>query len=217
MKIGVLGSKKVAEELGGVPDLGAEVVSIQSSDIKGQDMVLCCLHPSSPGLSDDLRSFDGFLGLNSIYGSALSQLNELSISNKKAFSFLGMGGFLSRKEIELGIPFMESKNDLVAVFEKAGFEVMHVLDRVGLVTGRVLSMIINEAYFTVMEGTAEKEDIDTAMKLGTNYPIGPFELVEKAGVESIFNLLTSIFAETADERYRICPLLRDEVMKARLG
>ena len=72
-------------------------------------------------------------------------------------------------------------------------------------------MIINEAYFTVQEGTAEKDAIDQAMKLGTNYPHGPFEWAEMIGLENVLDLLEAVYADTRDERYKVCPLLKKEV------
>ena len=77
---------------------------------------------------------------------------------------------------------------------------------------RIISMIINEAYYTVMEGTATKEDIDTGMKLGTNYPMGPFEWAGKWGIANIYELLEAMYLDSKDERYKICPLLKQEYL-----
>lgn len=82
--------------------------------------------------------------------------------------------------------------------------------RIGFFTPRVLCMIINEAYFTVQEGTASKSDIDTAMKLGTNYPKGPFEFLELFGIDLVYKQLEALYQDTHDERYKICSLLKTE-------
>ncbi|MEJ0057302.1 MAG: 3-hydroxyacyl-CoA dehydrogenase family protein [Bacteroidota bacterium] len=79
-----------------------------------------------------------------------------------------------------------------------------VADQVGLVTPRVICMIINEAYYTLEEGTAIREDIDQAMRLGTNYPYGPFEWCDRIGKENVCRLLTAVFADTKDDRYKTC-------------
>jgi 3-hydroxybutyryl-CoA dehydrogenase len=71
-------------------------------------------------------------------------------------------------------------------------------------------MIINEAYYTVQEGTANKTDIDTAMKLGTNYPKGPFEFLELFSIELVYKQLNSLYNDTHEERYKICSLLKSE-------
>lgn len=85
--------------------------------------------------------------------------------------------------------------------------------RIGFFTPRVLCMIINEAYFTVQEGTASRADIDTAMKLGTNYPKGPFEFLESFGIDLVYKQLEALYQDTHDERYKICSLLKTEYLK----
>lgn len=82
-------------------------------------------------------------------------------------------------------------------------------DHPGMVSPRVLSMIINEAWFALGEGVSTKKDIDTAMKLGTNYPLGPFEWGAKIGLHRICHLLYTLNIE--NERYRIAPLLLREI------
>ncbi len=86
-------------------------------------------------------------------------------------------------------------------------------DRVGMVSPRVVCMIINEAYYTVQEGTASREDIDLGMKLGTAYPYGPFEWCEKIGVKNVYEVLEALYDDTKDERYKICPLLKKEYLE----
>lgn len=87
-------------------------------------------------------------------------------------------------------------------------------DRIGLVTPRVICMIINEAYYTVQEGTASREDVDMAMKLGTNYPYGPFEWCNRIGIKHVYELIEALYDDTQDERYKICPLLKKEYLRA---
>jgi 3-hydroxybutyryl-CoA dehydrogenase len=70
-------------------------------------------------------------------------------------------------------------------------------------------MIINEAAQVYAEQTAGKEDIDTAMKLGTNYPNGPLEWADKLGIDLIYNILLSLYNEFHEDRYRPHPLLKE--------
>lgn len=84
-------------------------------------------------------------------------------------------------------------------------------DRVGMVTPRVVCMIINEAYFLLQEKGATFTDIDTALKLGVNYPNGPFEWAKKIGLEYVIKTLESVYNDTQDERYKLCPLLKRQV------
>jgi 3-hydroxybutyryl-CoA dehydrogenase len=73
-------------------------------------------------------------------------------------------------------------------------------DQIGFITPRVISMIINEAFISLKEGVSTKEEIDIAMKLGTNYPYGPFEWADKIGIEKIKSLLEKLHPE--GERYK---------------
>jgi 3-hydroxybutyryl-CoA dehydrogenase len=82
-------------------------------------------------------------------------------------------------------------------------------DTPGMVFPRVISMIINEAWFAWGEGVSSKAEIDTAMQLGTNYPLGPFAWGDLIGLNRICHLL-SVLAEK-DDRYRIAPALLQEV------
>ena len=109
------------------------------------------------------------------------------------------------------------KDDEVALKEicaQLETEFLMVEDRIGLVTPRVVCMIINEAYYTVLEGTATREDVDLAMKLGSNYPFGPFEWSNRIGVKHVYELLEAVYEDTRDERYKICPLLKKEYLAA---
>jgi 3-hydroxybutyryl-CoA dehydrogenase len=96
--------------------------------------------------------------------------------------------------------------------KELGLETRFVKSRVGLVTPRIVCMIINEAYYTVQEGTASREDIDLGMKLGTAYPKGPFEWSQEIGIDHVYETLEALYQDTKDERYKICPLLKTEYL-----
>ena len=100
------------------------------------------------------------------------------------------------------------------LFEGLEKQVYEVTDRPGMISLRIISMIINEAYLVLQEGTSNKEDIDTAMKLGTNYPYGPIEWSERIGIELVYNILKSMFDSYGDDRYRITPLLKEKYFEA---
>jgi 3-hydroxybutyryl-CoA dehydrogenase len=103
------------------------------------------------------------------------------------------------------------------LFRSAGLEPIVVPDGPGLVFPRILCMIINEAAFALMEGVASAEDIDTAMKLGTNYPLGPLEWADRIGLDQVLAVLEGLQAEYGDDRYRPAPLLRQLVRAGHLG
>ena len=138
----------------------------------------------------------------------------------KADNMAGICAFphlIERNTLEICLPVSASpeKNNSLEIFNSIasvlGYEkTQWVQSRVGLVTARVLCMIINESYYTVQEGTANKTDIDTAMKLGTNYPKGPFEFLELFSIELVYKQLNSLYNDTHEERYKICSLLKSE-------
>lgn len=97
------------------------------------------------------------------------------------------------------------------IFNRLGWKCQFVPDITGMVTPRIISMIINEAWYTYGDDTSSKEEIDTAMKLGTNYPLGPFEWGEKIGLEKVALLLKEL--QRTDDRYTIAPALLKEINK----
>ena len=98
---------------------------------------------------------------------------------------------------------------VASLYEKWKMAYRIVPDVPGMVSGRVLSMIVNEAYYTLQEEVSTKQEIDTAMKLGTNYPYGPFEWSDLIGLEKIHTLLTRL--SNTDDRYIPARLLMETV------
>lgn len=131
----------------------------------------------------------------------------------RIFGFNGLPTFINRPVLEVSLWRQDDEAVLKKICNSLNTEYLVVDDRVGLVTPRVVCMIINEAYYTVMEGTATREDIDMAMKLGTNYPYGPFEWCQRIGIKHIYELLEALYEDTKDERYKICPMLKKEYLR----
>jgi len=127
------------------------------------------------------------------------------------FGFCGLPTFVNRPVLEVTIASKNSYEKLKSICAQLKTDFVCVEDRVGLVTPRVICMIINEAYITCEEGIATREDIDLAMKLGTNYPFGPFEWAERIGIPQVINLLDAMYRATGDTRYKVCALLRSEL------
>ncbi len=117
-------------------------------------------------------------------------------------------GFLQGSVVEACAAGIVEKQKAEAVFAQMGKQVAWVPDVPGMISARVVAAIINEAYFALSEGVASRQDIDTAMKLGTAYPYGPFAWAEKIGLPRVAALLHKM-AE-ADARYQPCPLLIQE-------
>ena len=91
------------------------------------------------------------------------------------------------------------------IFSLFGKQMAWLPDEPGFITPRVVSMIINEAFFALSDGVSTREEMDTAMKLGTNYPFGPFEWAERIGLQRIYQLLHLLSRD--QPRYTPSPLL----------
>ena len=130
----------------------------------------------------------------------------------RLFGFNGFPTMFNREFLEVSLLHADDEPELKKICGQLQSGFMIVDDRVGLVTPRVISMIINEAYYTVQEGTASREDIDLAMKLGTNYPYGPFEWCERIGLKNVYHLLEAVYNDTKDERYKVSALMKKEFL-----
>ncbi len=124
----------------------------------------------------------------------------------------GWNGFLERSLIEIAI----EKNtplsqEAASVLQILNWPYLLVPDVPGMIAARVIAMIINEAYFGLGDAISSKADIDTAMKLGTNYPYGPFEWCEKIGIQKIYALLEKLRVENT--RYTPASAMEKEMHK----
>jgi 3-hydroxybutyryl-CoA dehydrogenase len=120
----------------------------------------------------------------------------------------GWPGFLEREVWEITSHDMERIENIFKNFSR---RIFFVKDEPGFVAARVISMIINEAFFAFEENVSSKEQIDLAMKLGTNYPNGPFEWAEKIGIEKIYSLLKKLSEK--EERYLPAPALEKRFLQ----
>jgi 3-hydroxybutyryl-CoA dehydrogenase len=98
--------------------------------------------------------------------------------------------------------------------ESLGNYPVWVADTPGLVLPRVISMIVNEAFFTIQDGVTDPATLDLAMQLGANYPLGPLEWAKKIGYSQILGVLDHLYAEFHEERYRAAPLLRRQMRES---
>jgi 3-hydroxybutyryl-CoA dehydrogenase len=149
--------------------------------------------------------------------TAFDTLSSVIIRNEistPSFGFCGLDTFVNRQILEVCIADEVNANHLKSICDQLGTEFVCVKDQVGMITPRVICMIINEAYMTLEEGISDKSDIDIAMKLGTNYPYGPFEWAEKIGLKNVVNLLDAVYHASKDSRYLVNPLLRNESIEA---
>lgn len=124
------------------------------------------------------------------------------------------------KKLELAPAIQTSPELLHQVaesFRTWGKKPAFIQDQVGGIFPRILALIINEASFALSELVASAEDIDQAMKKGTNYPLGPLEWADRIGLDHINWILEGLFREMGDDRYRASPLLKKKMYAKQLG
>jgi 3-hydroxybutyryl-CoA dehydrogenase len=153
--------------------------------------------------------------------SALS-ITEMAGASKNAARVVGMHFFnpVHRMKLVEVVRALESSDvalDAVAKVARAmGKETVVVCESPGFITTRVNASIGNEAFYMLMEGVASARDIDKALKLGLNHPMGPFELVDLVGLDTRLSILEYLH-RSLGEKYRPCPLLAQYVKAGRLG
>lgn len=132
---------------------------------------------------------------------------------EQGFNIIGcnfLPDFIHLPMLEVTVMDEGQQETLSDIMYQLGWEYTLVADTTGMVTPRVVCMIINEAYLTAQEGTASRADIDTSMRLGTNYPYGPFEWCERIGVKHVYEVLKAVHDVTGDDRYEVAALLQTE-------
>jgi len=153
--------------------------------------------------------------------SSLS-ITEMAAATRRPASVLGMHFFNPvhrMKLLELVRALETSEQTLAAaraVGEQMGKDVVVVRESPGFVTSRINAMIGNEAFYMLQEGVASARDIDKALKLGLNHPMGPFELVDLVGLDTRLSILRFLH-RTLGEKFRPCPLMEQYVAAGRLG
>lgn len=145
------------------------------------------------------------------------------LENRGAGQVVGYATFYplgERKVVELA-PALQTDPPFVdrarSFLELLGKKPEVVGDEAGLVFPRILALIINEAAFAYMEGTATAADIDLAMRLGTNYPQGPLAWADEIGLDDVYAVLSGLYRALGEERYRPAPILRKMVLAGWLG
>lgn len=134
-------------------------------------------------------------------------LKELN-STGNVLRINGWKGFLARSDWEVSGTISEKIREIFQVLNK---KFVVVPDEPGFISARILAMIINEAWFAFGEKVSTKNDIDIAMKLGTNYPFGPFEWGAKIGEKIIYDLLLKLSA--TNKKYLPAPLLKQKIIE----
>jgi 3-hydroxybutyryl-CoA dehydrogenase len=209
MKVLVLADDKLKEELTACPaDQGVELLWL-----------------AEPGAADLYRDVDACIDLlfeNNkeriqwlrellvpviIINSVLTPLTEIQ---EEFVRINGWNTLLRRNIMEAACNNEALKQKAEQLFSYLGRRTEWVPDVAGFITPRVIASVINEAFFTLEEDVSAEKEIDTAMKLGTNYPFGPFEWGEKIGLHHIYSLLEMLNKEQI--RYKPSMLLKKRVL-----
>jgi 3-hydroxybutyryl-CoA dehydrogenase len=171
-----------------------------------------------------MADIDRFAPASAIVGSNTSGLSitEMAGALKNPSRMAGMHFFnpvhkMKLIEIVRALESSEAALETIeAVSRQMGKETVLVRESPGFITSRVNASIGNEAFYMLMEGVASARDIDKALKLGLNHPMGPFELVDLVGLDTRLSILEYL-QKTMGEKYRPCPLLAQYVKAGRLG
>ncbi|WP_406677107.1 3-hydroxybutyryl-CoA dehydrogenase [Moorella sp. ACPs] len=162
--------------------------------------------------------------------------NAIFASNTSALSISALASATSRPEKVIGMHFFnpvqvmqlvevikgaataeETVSSITSLVKQLGKTPVTLNEAPGFIVNRMLVPMINEAAYILMEGVASVEDIDTAMKLGANHPIGPLALADMIGIDICLAVMETLYREFGDSKYRPCPLLRKLVRAGYLG
>lgn len=156
--------------------------------------------------------------------------NTILATNTSSISITGLAAVTKRPEKVIGMHFFnpvpvmklleiiravqtgdDTYQAACMVGEKLGKTVVTAKDSAAFIVNRTLLPFLNEAVFTLYEGVGSAEDIDKAVKLGLNHPMGPLELCDFVGLDTLLAVLDVMYKEFGDPKYRACPLLRKYV------
>jgi 3-hydroxybutyryl-CoA dehydrogenase len=171
------------------------------------------------------KELDGICPPQTTFASNTSGLSitEMAAATRRPDRFIGMHFFNPvpvMKLVELTRGFLTSDKTLVfskAFVERIGKTPIEVREAPGFAVNRILCPMINEAVFVYAEGVASAEDIDRAMVLGANHPIGPLALADMVGLDTLLLVLDGLHQELGEDKYRPAPLLRKMVRAGYLG
>ncbi len=171
------------------------------------------------------KELDSICPPETIFASNTSGLSitEMASATMRPDKFIGIHFFnpvpvMKLVELIRGFLTSEATYGICKTFaEKIGKTPIEVKEAPGFVVNRILCPMINEAIFAYSESVASAEDIDRAMVLGANHPIGPLALADMVGLDTLLHVLDGLHQELGEDKYRPAPLLRKMVRAGRFG
>ena len=192
------------------------------SDLADCDLVVEAVLEIMETKKELFSTLDGICKDSCIFGTNTSSLSVTEIAKGIKHPVIGMHFFnpadrMKLVEVISGINTpAETKEAIIEISKSLGKTPVEVAEGPGFVN-RILIPMINEAATILQEGIASIEDIDTAMKLGANHPMGPLALGDLIGLDIVVAIMDVLYAETHDSKYRCCTLLRKMVRGGKLG
>lgn len=199
--------------------------TIDYDDLKDCELVIEAASENIEIKKQIFEKLDTILNKESIIASNTSTLPiiQLSAITERPQKVVGIHFFNPApvmKLVEIIESLATSKQTTEAAKEFAvalGKDPVITKDRPGFIVNRILIPMLNEAVFALEEGMGSPENIDKAMKLGTNHPMGPLELIDLIGLDVTLDILDVLSREFKDPKYRAAPLLRQMVRAGQLG
>lgn len=200
-------------------------VTTKYEDLSGVDMVVEAIFEEMGVKKKTFEKLDEFTRPEIILATNTSSLPivEIAISTKRPDKVVGMHFFNPAPIMKLVevVKSLTTSDETVQVaydFSKAlGKDPVIAKDIPGFIVNRILIPMLNEAVFTLQDGIGTPDDIDKAMKLGTNQPMGPLALIDLIGLDVTLDVIDVLYREFQDSKYRAAPLLRQMVRSGWLG
>lgn len=220
-----------AEEKGSVPSGTKEAVVSKIKptgnidDLAGVDFVVECVFENMEVKKEVYTKLDNLLKPEVIIATNTSSLSltEIAAITKRADKVIGMHFFNPANVMKLVevIPAIQTSQQTIDIVTELSKEIgkkpVQVKEGPGFVVNRILVPGINEAAYILYEGLASASDIDTAMKLGAGWPMGPLALADLVGVDIALAVCNTLYSETGDPKYRPAPPLKQLVRAGWLG
>lgn len=192
-------------------------------DLADCDLIVEAVLEKMEVKKDLFKTLDDICKEDCIFGTNTSSLSVTEIANGIKHNVIGMHFFNPADRMKLvevisgeNTP-VETKDAIIECSKSLGKTPVEVSEGPGFVVNRILIPMINEACFIYQEGLASVSDIDTAMKLGANHPMGPLELGDLIGLDIVLDVMEVLYSETGDPKYRPCTLLKKMVRAGKLG